>query len=129
MFVNVHAQTENTEETTEEPKTEKEKTTVSEEKKEKVNKAKDRFVFNINTSILLHEDDNGFSRKGFAGGFDTYFMYDVVIKESPVSIAPGIGIGIDNYRTNSEIQFTDSSTLLLLLFAGSPLRCFFRLYP
>ncbi|MCP4124443.1 MAG: PorT family protein [Bacteroidetes bacterium] len=81
----------------------------SEEAKEKVNKAKDRFVFNINYNLLLSDKDAAFSQKGFSGGFDTYFMYDIVIKDSPISIAPGVGVGIDNYRINSRLQFTDSS--------------------
>lgn len=82
----------------------------SEEVQEKVNKAKDRFVFDINFNQLLKKDVGDFSQKGFSGGFDTYFMYDVVIKNSPVSLAPGIGVGIDNYRHNSQIIFTDSMT-------------------
>jgi len=81
----------------------------SEDVKEKVNKAKDRFVFNINYNILLEKDD-AFNQKGFSGGFDTYFMYDIVIKDSPISLAPGVGIGVDNYRINSKIEFAADST-------------------
>lgn len=82
----------------------------SEEVKEKINKAKDRFVFDININQALREKENGFDLKGFSAGFGTYFMYDVVIKESPISIAPGIGVAVDNYRHNSQIVFTDSAT-------------------
>ena len=37
-------------------------------------------------------------------------MYDVVIKDSPVSIAPGFGVASDHFSHNSQVVFTDSST-------------------
>lgn len=82
----------------------------SDEVREKVNKAKDRFVFDININQAIRDKSDGFDLKGFSGGFGTYFMYDVVIKESPISIAPGLGIAIDNFRHNSQIVFTDTMT-------------------
>lgn len=78
--------------------------------KETVNKAKDRLVFEFNTGVLMNDGDNGFSPKGFQRGVNVYFMYDVVIKNSPVSIAPGIGIGSDNWYHNSQVVFTDTFT-------------------
>lgn len=78
--------------------------------KETVNKAKDRLVFNFNGGILLNDNDNGFNAKGFQGGFDVYFMYDVVIKKSPISVAAGFGVSLENYTHNSRIEFTDTFT-------------------
>ncbi|MEZ5010056.1 MAG: porin family protein [Chitinophagales bacterium] len=78
--------------------------------KETVNNAKDRLVFEFNTGVLLNDGDNGFSPKGFQRGMNIYFMYDVVIKNSPVSIAPGIGVGSDNWYHNSQVIFTDTFT-------------------
>jgi hypothetical protein len=82
----------------------------SEEVKERVNSAKDRFVFEFNINQMIRDKSTGFDLDGFSGGFGTYFMYDVVIKESPISLAPGIGVGADNYRHNSQIVFTDTTT-------------------
>lgn len=82
----------------------------SEQVKERVNKAKDRFVFEMNINQMIRDKSTGFDLDGFSGGFATYFMYDVVIKESPISIAPGFGVASDNYRINSQIVFTDTTT-------------------
>ncbi len=95
-----------------EPKEEKEISKA----KETVNKAKDRLVFEFNGGILLNKNELGkfnglpFDAKGFQGGFNVYFMYDVVLKKSPISIAPGIGIGTENWTHNSQMIFTDSFT-------------------
>lgn len=98
----------------EEEKPKEEKKEVS-KAKETVNKAKDRLVFEFNGGVLKNNNDLGmnglpFDAKGFQGGFNVYFMYDVVIKNSPISIAPGIGIGTENWTHNSQMIFTDSFT-------------------
>ena len=85
----------------------------SEEVKEKVNKAKDRFVFEFNINQAVREKENGFDLKGFYGGFATYFMYDVVIRESPISIAPGIGVAVEGYKHNSQLMINDSATVFM----------------
>ena len=82
----------------------------TEDVKERVNKAKDRFVFELNINQMIRDKSTGFDLKGFSGGFATYFMYDVVIKDSPVSIAPGFGVASDHFSHNSQVVFTDSST-------------------
>lgn len=82
----------------------------SEQVKERVNKAKDRLVFELNSGYLLHDSDEGYTQKGFQRGFNIYFMYDVVIKESPISIAPGIGIGTENWYNENRLIFADSFT-------------------
>lgn len=82
----------------------------SEQVKEKVNKAKDRLVFELNTGYLLHDSDEGYKQKGFQRGLNVYFMYDIVIKESNFSIAPGVGIGTENWYNNNMVGFTDSLT-------------------
>ena len=93
-----------------ENETEKPKTKVSEEVREKINKAQDRFVFEMNFNQLIRDKSSGFDLDGFSGGFATYFMYDIVIKDSPVSIAPGFGVASDHYSHNSQIVFTDTTT-------------------
>jgi len=83
----------------------------SEETKEKVNKAKDRLVFELNSGYLLHDQTEGYIQKGFQRGMNVYFMYDLVIKKSNFSIAPGIGIGTENWYNKSRITYTDSLTV------------------
>lgn len=80
-----------------------------EETKATVNKAKDRLVFNFSIDMLLKQPDS-LKTKFFSRGMDAYFMYDVVMKKSRVSIAPGIGIGTNNYYINSKIVSDSAKT-------------------
>lgn len=73
---------------------------------QKVNKARDRIVAEFAMDQLIGKPDS-FKLGGFSRGFNIYFMYDVVLGNSPMSIAPGIGIGTSNYYHRSRI-YSDS---------------------
>ena len=75
--------------------------------KKKINEAKDRIVINLSYDALLNLPD-GLKMKGFSRGFDAYFMYDVVLGKSNFSIAPGIGVGTNNYFHKYKI-YTDEN--------------------
>lgn len=66
------------------------------ELKKKLNKSKDRLVMDFSYDMLLNLPDS-IKTKGFSRGFNVYFTYDVVLGKSRFSIAPGIGIGTNNY--------------------------------
>jgi Outer membrane protein beta-barrel domain len=78
------------EETPKEPKG------VSPEVKDKINKAKDRVLLEFSLSQLLNKPSD-LKVSGFSRGFNAYFTYDVVLGKSRFSIAPGAGIGTDNF--------------------------------
>ncbi len=80
--------------TTTTSKTEETKDIV--EFKKNINKAKDRLVLDFTYDMLLNLPDS-IKMKGFSRGFNIYFTYDVVFGKSRFSIAPGIGIGTNNY--------------------------------
>lgn len=64
--------------------------------KKNINKAKDRLVLDFTYDMLLNLPDS-IKMKGFSRGFNIYFTYDIVFGKSRFSIAPGIGIGTNNY--------------------------------
>lgn len=66
------------------------------ELKKKLNKSKDRLVLDFTYDMLLNLPDS-IQTKGFSRGFNVYFTYDVVLGKSRFSIAPGVGIGTNNY--------------------------------
>lgn len=76
------------------------------ELKTKINKASDRLVLDFSYDMLLNTPES-FETKGFSRGFNVYFMYDVVLGKSRFSIAPGLGLGTNNYFHNNRIT-TDS---------------------
>lgn len=84
---------------------------VSPEVKEKVNKAKDRILLEFTLQQLTNKPAD-LKISGFSRGFNAYFLYDVVISNSRFSVAPGAGIGTDNfYHKNNAIQWRgDSAT-------------------
>jgi hypothetical protein len=69
---------------------------------QKVNKAKDRIVAEFSLDQLIGKPDD-FKLSAFSRGFNIYFMYDLVLGKSPISIAPGVGIGTNNYYHRSLI--------------------------
>ena len=77
--------------------------------KKEVNKAKDRIVVNLSYDRLLNTP-SGIKSKGFSRGFDAYFMYDIVLGKSRFSIAPGIGIGTNNYMLKYMITSDSTAT-------------------
>ncbi|HUH73421.1 MAG TPA: porin family protein [Chitinophagales bacterium] len=64
--------------------------------KKDINKAKDRLVMDFSYDMLLNLPDS-IKTKGFSRGFNIYFTYDIVLGKSRFSVAPGIGIGNNNY--------------------------------
>ncbi|MCO5248008.1 MAG: PorT family protein [Chitinophagales bacterium] len=79
--------------------------------KKKINEAKDRIVINLSYDALLNLP-SGMKMSGFSRGFDAYFMYDVVLGKSNFSIAPGIGVGNNNYFHKYTISTdTDGKTV------------------
>lgn len=66
------------------------------ELKKDINKAKDRLVVDFSYDMLLNLPDS-IKMKGFSRGVNVYFTYDIVIGKSRFSVAPGIGIGNNNY--------------------------------
>jgi len=91
-------------------------TTVKEEKtddfielKKNLNKSKDRLVIDFTYDMLLNAPDS-IGIKGFSRGFNIYFTYDIVLGKSRFSVAPGIGIGTNNYFHNSTISSDSVAT-------------------
>lgn len=64
--------------------------------KKDINKAKDRLVLDFSYDMLLNLPDS-IKTSGFSRGFNAYFTYDIVLGKSRFSVAPGIGIGNNNY--------------------------------
>ncbi len=74
-----------------------------------LNKKQDRIVINFNFDNWFHQETGGFTTKWYSRGLDIYFMYDLPIKKSPVSFAPGIGFSTSNIYHNSEF-IVDNTT-------------------
>ncbi|MCB9032358.1 MAG: PorT family protein [Chitinophagales bacterium] len=89
---------------------------ISPEVKEKVNKAKDRILLEFTLNQLTNKPKD-FKLSALSRGFNAYFLYDVVLGKSQFSIAPGAGIGTENYyhkkngiAWSSNTQLYDSIT-------------------
>lgn len=80
---------------------------ISPQVKKRITSAKDRLVIELAMMNALIKKDGGvtvpndFKLAGFNRGINVYFMYDVLLgkktKERHFSIAPGIGVGSENY--------------------------------
>src|SRR5688500_1543945 len=75
---------------------------VNEEVIKVVNKAHDRVVFELGFNQLLNKPDSVIIR-WHSRHVNIYFMYDIVLGKSPISIAPGVGVGNDNYYIRNMI--------------------------
>lgn len=64
--------------------------------KKEINKSKDRLVLDFSYDMLLNLPDS-IKTSGFSRGFNVYFTYDMVLGKSRFSVAPGIGLGNNNY--------------------------------
>lgn len=84
------------------------KTTI-EKARNYLNKKQDRIVVNFNFENVFHQQTNGFKTKWASRGLDIYFMYDMPIKKSFVSFAPGIGFSTSNIYHNGKLNI-DTST-------------------
>lgn len=84
---------------------------ISAQVKKRIVNAKDRLVIDLCMMNAIIKKDGGvtvpddFKLGGFNRGINVYFMYDVVLdkkKKNPhFSIAPGIGVGSENYYFKS----------------------------
>jgi len=80
---------------------------ISPQVKKKITSAKDRLVIELAMMNAIIKKDNGitvpndFKLGGFNRGINVYFMYDMLLgkktKPRHFSIAPGIGVGSENY--------------------------------
>ena len=80
---------------------------ISAQVKKRITSAKDRLVIDLCMMNAIVKKDGGvtvpndFKLGGFNRGINVYFMYDVVLgkktKPQHFSIAPGIGVGSENY--------------------------------
>lgn len=80
---------------------------ISAQVKKRITTAKDRLVIDLCMMNAIIKKDGGvtvpndFKLGGFNRGINVYFMYDVVLgkktKPQHFSIAPGIGVGSENY--------------------------------
>lgn len=71
---------------------------------------RDRFMFNLTFDNVFHKETNGFQTKWSSRGIGMYYMYDIPIKESRVSIAPGLGFSHVSYYHNSFMVEDSSGT-------------------
>lgn len=72
--------------------------------RELANKKQDRLVVNFNFDNWFHKETSGFATKWYSRGIDVYFMYDMPIKKSKVSFAPGIGFSSTNIYHNANLE-------------------------
>lgn len=71
--------------------------------------SRDRVVVELTFDNWFHNVDS-LQTKWHSLGFNFYFMYDMIIKKSRFSFAPGIGIGTSHIYNNSQIVKTDSTS-------------------
>lgn len=84
---------------------------VSPEVKAKVNKAKDRILVEFGLNQLINKPSD-LKVSAFSRSFNAYFTYDVVLAKSRFSVAPGIGIGTDNfYHKKNGIAWANNTQL------------------
>lgn len=68
---------------------------------QKTSEPRDRFMFNLTFDNVFHKETNGFKTNWASRGVGMYYMYDIPIKNSRVSIAPGIGFRHTSLYHNS----------------------------
>lgn len=84
---------------------------VSPEVKAKVNKAKDRILLELGLNQMINAPSN-VKFSALSRSFNAYFTYDVVFGKSNFSIAPGAGIGTDNfYHKKNGIAWSNNTHL------------------
>jgi hypothetical protein len=62
---------------------------------------RDRFMINLTFDNVFHKATNGFETNWASRGVGLYYMYDIPIKKSRISIAPGLGFSHASYYHNS----------------------------
>lgn len=71
-------------------------------------KSADKFMITLTFDNLFHKETNGFATRWHSRGVGLHYMYDVPIKSSGFSVAPGLGFTHSSYFHNSNI-FEDST--------------------
>ncbi len=89
-----------------------EKVATAPPKKKVLTTSRDRFSINMNIDNF-HNKPDSIKVKWYSRGFEMYLMYDRQLGKSRFSVAPGVGIGINNYYTNS-IVVKDSTNKTIL---------------
>ena len=90
--------------------TQKSSRTIREERRfrwaqiEKVKLPKDRIAVDFLGTNWVHNIGNGFKTKWYSRGISVYYYYDLRIKKSRVSFAPGIGFSSSNIYHRSEMN-------------------------
>lgn len=73
-------------------------------------KSSDKFMFTLTFDNLFHKETNGFQSRWHSRGTSLHFMYDMPIKNSNFSFAPGIGFSHSSYYHNSFVTEDSSGT-------------------
>lgn len=79
--------------------------------------SRDRVVVDLTFDNWFHKVDS-LQTKWHSLGFNFYFMYDMIIKKSRFSFAPGLGIGTSHIYNNSRIVKTDSTSFFSPIESG-----------
>lgn len=72
--------------------------------------SKDKIMFGLSFDNLFHKETNGFTTRWHSRGINLHVMYDIPIKKSNVSIAPGFGFSHSSYYHNSSIGEDSTGT-------------------
>jgi len=83
-----------------------------------LNKKQDRIVVNFNFDNWFHQETGGLVTKWYSRGLDIYFMYDMPIKKSAVSFAPGIGFSTSNIYHNSQLRVDSAGVASFVPFSN-----------
>lgn len=73
-------------------------------------KGSDKFMYTLTFDNLFHKETNGFKTRWHSRGTSLNFMYDIPIKQSSFSFAPGIGFSHSSYYHNAFIVEDTLST-------------------
>ena len=72
----------------------------------------DRLVLELNWNGWMDSPDS-IDVQWYSRGINMYFMYDLKFGKSPISIAPGLGFGVDNIYHTGQFLYNDSITMFL----------------
>lgn len=91
------------------------------ELKKRINKSSDRLAMDFTYDLALNMPDS-IKAQGFSRGFNIYFMYDVVLGKSRFSIAPGLGLGTNNYFHQNTISSDTAGTYFNPIASGTDVK-------
>lgn len=81
--------------------------------------SRDRLVIEVGFVNWAQLDGKAANVKWHSMYYNFYFMYDMIIKKSRFSFAPGIGFGIENLATDKTL-FQDTASTSFLAFENNP---------